>query len=227
MHTPNNQPVFESASELTATSKDGTITLEAPGFLYQIKAGLYGDGMRLLRKEVPNTTEGGASVAAVVADATAYGERIVAMFSSSAEADELIDKIGSHARAEKSYPSQPGAWKRSLATFGETVVTAVFVCFLGAGVANVGWTAFQPFADRFDPSKKAVESEAAARGLAEYEREWDESMGDEIQRMSALLKLPTPAAGANCAVYGLPLDLRELELGVADIRNALNPLQTP
>lgn len=48
MHTPNNQPVFESASELTATSKDGTITLEAPGFLYQIKAGLYGDGVRQL-----------------------------------------------------------------------------------------------------------------------------------------------------------------------------------
>jgi len=141
----NNQEhhVFDAATDIRVRAANGTVTLEGAGFFYRFGNEPYHQ-VRFSRKELHGAGEQGQ--AAVMTSGLGADTPVVVMRSSE-EADALIQAIARVANAKTNQAAGSGL-KRFQASALEAMLTTILVCFLGAGMANLGWTAFQPLAEK-------------------------------------------------------------------------------
>ena len=141
----NNQPphVFDAASDIRVCAANGAVTLEGTGFFYRFGNEPYNQ-VRFSRKEL-HGVDAEQGQAAVMTSGLGADTPVVVMRSSE-EADALIQAIARVANAKTSQAAGSGL-KRFQASAVEAMLTSILVCFLGAGMAHLGWTAFQPLAE--------------------------------------------------------------------------------
>lgn len=140
----NNQEhhVFDAASDIRVCAAKGTVTLEGAGFFYRFGNEPYSQ-VRFFRKEF-HGADAEQGQAAVMTSGLGADTPVV-FLRSSEEADALIHSISRVANAKTNQAAGSGL-KRFQASAVEAMLTTILVCFLGAGMANLGWTTFQPLA---------------------------------------------------------------------------------
>ena len=145
MITQRKSPPFISANEISISSiVDEQIILSAPGFHCELKP--QWSGIRF------SLTTGPAEP---LADTTPQffvktGHETIALFTSENEAQALVTNIVEALKVYRCKTQKPekSFVKSRLSAFVEFAVPGLFLAFFGAGVANIGWQAFTPAANK-------------------------------------------------------------------------------
>jgi hypothetical protein len=153
MSIPSGLTVFESADEIVVSMLGSTPTLSGPGLFCELSNSLSGLSLSSGVDDV-GAVGSDRPLAYVQSGCARHGTKLV-WFTNRHAADVLIARVQAqyiiHSQMKLlGNPSKStDAIRAQLRGWIGTCMTAVFICFLGAGAANVGWKTFDPLAVKF------------------------------------------------------------------------------
>lgn len=176
MSNPSGLTVFESADEIVVSMLGSTPTLSAAGLYCELTDSFSGLSLSSGIDDV-GLGESARHLAYVQSRGAPHGPKQV-WFTNRDAADVLIARVQAQyinhtqnkllGHSDKS----TNAINAQLRGWIGTCLTAVFICFLGAGAANVGWKTFDPIAVKYAGShapndlEKAQMDFMAAQGVS-------------------------------------------------------------
>lgn len=185
MSNPSELIVFESADEIQIKFDKSSQVLSATGFYWAVQ-----DFGLCLSSGVEDSVRPGfdAPLAYVQSGGIESGRKQL-WFKTRDAADILIRRI-EDASAEQKLEQEVSLhtpYKRSFQTqigsFIGTCVTGIFLCFLGAGAANLGWKTFDPMATSLTAAHQSADQVQAKLAQEAY------STIIEIDRIASVKKM--------------------------------------
>ncbi|MGF6281858.1 hypothetical protein ABH908_000109 [Pseudomonas frederiksbergensis] len=162
MSKPSGLIVFESADEIQVKIEKSTPVLSATGFYWALQ-----DWALCLTSGVEDSVRPGFDAPlAYVQSGSVESCRKQLWFKTRDAADILIRRIEvacSEQKVEQKVSLTPyqESFQSKVQSFVGTCVTAVFVCFLGAGAANLGWKTSDPLATSLAGAHQSGDQEQA------------------------------------------------------------------
>lgn len=170
MSKPSGLIVFESADEIQIKIDKSTPVLSATGFYCSLQS----YDLCLTSGVEDGVRSGFDAPLAYVQSGGAENGRKQVWFRTRDAANILISRIDEACAQEKleqrlslNTPYQE-SFQTKIQSFIGTCVTAVFVCFLGAGAANFGWKTFDPMATSLAGSHQSADQYQAMMALDNY-----------------------------------------------------------
>ncbi|MDF9778996.1 hypothetical protein [Pseudomonas baetica] len=172
MSKPSGLIVFESADEIQIKIDNSSQVLSSTGLYWVLQ-----DFALCLTSGVEDSVRPGfdAPLAYVQSGGVESGRKQL-WFRTRDAADILIRRI-EDASAEQKLEQKVSlhtpykeSFQTKIQSFIGTCATAVFVCFLGAGAANLGWKTFDPMATSLAGAHQSVDQEQAKLPQAVFDK---------------------------------------------------------
>lgn len=153
--------VFESADEILIEITNFRPCLSAAGLFCELDSHLH--GIRLCAEEETEVRDGFEHPLVYVRSGDSEHGRKQLWFTNRAAADALVSKVSAVYREEYKdhQPYKSSSFPKKAAEWVGVVLTAICVCFVGAGAANFGWKTFDPLASKFADTHQAEDYENA------------------------------------------------------------------
>ncbi|MHC5194796.1 hypothetical protein ACYSUW_13675 [Pseudomonas frederiksbergensis] len=172
MSKPSGLIVFESADEIQIKIEKSSPVLSATGFYCVLQ-----EWALCLTTGVEDSVRPGfdAPLAYVLSGAVESGRKQV-WFKTRDAADLLIRRVEEACAQQKLeqklslHTPYQESYLAKIQSFIGTCVTAVFVCFLGAGAANVGWKTFDPMATSLAGAHQSADQDQAKLAQEAFSR---------------------------------------------------------
>lgn len=172
MSNPSGLIVFESADEVQIKIEKSSLVLSATGFYCLLQ-----EYTLCLTSGVEDSVRPGfdAPLAYVQSGGLESGRKQV-WFKTRDAANILIRRIEDACTEQKleqkvsPYTPYRESFQSKIQSFIGTCVTAVFICFLGAGAANLGWKTFDPMATSLAGAHQSADQDQAKLAQEAYSK---------------------------------------------------------